>query len=262
MQPENASAGDTRTAHDVWVRYLLPNARARARLFCFPYAGAGSSTFRAWAAELRSDVECIAVQLPGREDRLTDPPFIHLMPLVETLAEVLADYLDQPFLFFGHSMGALIGFELARRLQNQRRAQPACLIVSAHRAPHLPDRWPPIHALPDPLFMDALRRLSGTPEVILQNHELRQLLLPVLRADFAVCETYHFAAAPPLACPIFALGGLQDGQVSHEEMRGWRLHTQGAFRLEMIPGDHFFLHSARSLVVQTVNRALASVMAD
>lgn len=244
------------TPLDAWVRCPASNPQARLRLFCFPYAGGSASVFHSWATALRSDIELNAVQLPGRENRLVDPPFIRLAPLVEALAQILPSYLDRPYVFFGHSMGALIGFELARRFRKQGSPGPACLIVSGHRAPHLPDRRPPIHHLPDVRFIEELRRLNGTPEEVLQHEELRDLLLPVLRADFAVCETYLFAPEQPLDCPIFVIGGEQDPEVSQDELAAWQLHTWSAFSLHMIPGDHFFLHSARPLLLNAVNRAL------
>jgi medium-chain acyl-[acyl-carrier-protein] hydrolase len=244
------------TPLDAWVRRQASNPQARLRLFCFPYAGGSASVFHSWAAALRSDVELNAVQLPGRENRLLDPPFIRLALLVEALAQILPPYLDRPYAFFGHSMGALIGFELARLFRKQGSPGPACLIVSGHRAPHLPDRRPPIHHLPDARFIEELRRLNGTPEEVLQHEELRDLLLPVLRADFAVCETYLYAPEQPLDCPIFVIGGEQDPEVSQDELAAWQLHTRGAFTLHMIPGDHFFLHSARPLLLNAVNRAL------
>jgi medium-chain acyl-[acyl-carrier-protein] hydrolase len=128
--------------------------------------------------------------------------------------------------------------------------------VSGCRAPQIPAPRPPIHALPEPAFLDELRRLNGTPETVLENAELMQLLLPVLRADFALLETYVYTPKPPLDYPISAFGGLQDREVSCDELEAWREQTSAAFSLQMLPGDHFFLNSARSLLLQSLSQKL------
>ena len=242
------------------VRYPAQNHSAPLRLFCFPYACAGASVFYSWPSELTTDVELCAVQLPGREDKLLEPPFVRLEPLTEALADALQPHLDKPFAFFGHSMGALIAFEFARQLRRQKRAGPAHLFVAGHRAPHLPDRRPPIHHLPDELLIEELRRLKGTPEEILEHAELSRLLFPLVRADFALCETYSYLPEPPLDCPIAAIGGIEDAEVAGNELAAWREHTRGAFHLQMLPGDHFFLHNARPLLLDILSRALVQLV--
>jgi len=230
---------------DSWVRCHKPNSKARLRLFCFPYAGAGASTFQSWSNLVPTDVEICAIQLPGREDRLSEPPFTHLSYLVQTLTRVLRPFLKMHFAFFGHSMGGLISFELARQLRRQRESLPIHLFISGFRAPQLPDLQPTLHGLPKPVFERELRKLQGTPEGVLQNPELMNLLLPLLRADFAVCENYVYSTGDPLNCPISVFGGLEDGKVSPEELSAWHFQTRGSFILRMFPGDHFFLQSAR-----------------
>jgi medium-chain acyl-[acyl-carrier-protein] hydrolase len=249
-------------ASDPWVACYRPNPQARLRLFCFPYAGGGALTYRTWPDVLiRNDlpalVEVFPVQIPGRETRLMEPPFTQLAPLEQAVAQALRPYLGLPFAFFGHSMGALIGFELARHLRRQGSPGPLCLFVSAHRAPHLPDPHPPIHALPTPAFVQELRHLNGTPEAVLQNAELMDLLLPLLRADLAVDETYVYADEEPLDCPISCFGGLQDRTVEREELEAWRDHTRGPFTLRTFPGDHFFLNSARAPLLRALSQDLA-----
>lgn len=193
---------------------------------------------------------------PGREIRLKEPSFTRLSPLVQTLAQVLHPYLNMPFAFFGHSMGALIGFELARQLRRQYSLGPVHLFVSGRRAPQIPDRSPPIHQLPESALVEELRRLNGTPESVLQNAELMQLVLPVLRADFALCETYVYSTEDPLDCPISAFGGLQDGSVSYDDLAAWRDQTNSSFTLKMIRGNHFFLQSARALILSALSQEL------
>jgi medium-chain acyl-[acyl-carrier-protein] hydrolase len=185
-----------------------------------------------------------------------EPSFTRLSPLLPTLAQVLHPYLNMPFAFFGHSMGAMISFELARQLRRQYGFSPVHLFVSGRRAPQIPNPAPPIHQLPESAFVEELRRLNGTPESVLQNAELMQLVLPILRADFALVETYVYSTEAPLDCPISAFGGLEDGEVSHDDLTAWRDQTNSSFTLSMFPGNHFFLHSARSLILSTVSQEL------
>jgi medium-chain acyl-[acyl-carrier-protein] hydrolase len=161
--------------------------------------------------------------------------------------------MDVPFAFFGHSMGALISFELARHLRRIHYPGPAQLFISAHRAPQLPDSNSPLHDLPDSALIDALSRLGGTPQAILQHTELMNVMLPILRADLTLCETYVYISEPPLDCPIAVFGGEQDSMVSTQELQEWRNQTRSAFTLHMLPGDHFFLHSRQNLLLGTLS---------
>jgi medium-chain acyl-[acyl-carrier-protein] hydrolase len=161
-----------------------------------------------------------------------------------------------PFAFFGHSMGALITFELARQLRRQYGLNPVHLFISGRRAPQIPDLEPPIHQLLESAFVEELRRLNGTPESVLQNAKLMQLVLPALRADFALLETYVYSTEDPLDCPISTFGGLQDGEVSYDDLAAWRDQTNSSFTLKMIPGNHFFVQSARSLILSAVSQEL------
>ncbi|HZF09900.1 MAG TPA: thioesterase II family protein [Thermoanaerobaculia bacterium] len=242
-----------------WLAYREPNPRARLRLFCFPYAGGGASVYRGWGASLPSDVEVCPVQLPGRESRLRDPAFTHMEPLIEALMGVLPTYLDLPFAFFGHSMGGLISFELARELRRRGGPQPFHLFVSGRRSPELPAREEPIHDLPEPEFIEKLRELNGTPEEVLQHAELMRLLTPILRSDFSINENYTFKEEAPLDMGISAFGGLGDEEVTKDDVAAWAKHTRGRFRMRMLPGDHFFVHSAKDLVTEALARDLAEL---
>jgi len=235
------SRSTTAAAFDSWISFRKPGPEARLRLFCFPYAGAGALIFRTWSDGLPADVEVCPVQLPGRVTRLMERPFTQLSPLVEALAQALVPLLDKPFAFFGHSLGALVSFELARRIRRQYGVHPVRLFVSAARAPQIPHRDAPIHTLPEKDFLAELRRLNGTPSEILDHEELMEIMLPLLRADFAVYETYVYSAEPPLNCPISAFGGLQDRRVNNSDLDAWRAQTSVSFSLRMFPGDHFFL---------------------
>jgi medium-chain acyl-[acyl-carrier-protein] hydrolase len=153
-------------------------------------------------------------------------------------------------------MGALVSFELTRLLRQQNEISPVHLFVSGRRAPQIPDPKPPIHALPELEFIEELRRLNGTPEAVLENAELMQLLLPILRADFTVLETYVYTHQPPLDCPITVFGGLQDQEANPDELEAWREQTSASFSLQMFPGDHFFINSDRLLLMEVLSKKL------
>jgi medium-chain acyl-[acyl-carrier-protein] hydrolase len=244
-----------------WLAYREVNPRARLRMFCFPYAGGGASIYRGWAASLPADLEVCPVQLPGRESRMREEPFRRCEDMVPPIADVLRPYMDLPFVFFGHSMGGLIGFELARELRRRGQPLPLQLLVSGRRAPHLPAREKPIHDLPEPEFLVELRQLNGTPEEVLQHEELMRLLTPLLRADFSVNETYVYTEEEPFDFGISAFGGLGDEEVTRDDVEAWRDHTRGRFRMRMMPGDHFFLHGSKDLVLEAVSRDLAEIAA-
>jgi medium-chain acyl-[acyl-carrier-protein] hydrolase len=159
-------------------------------------------------------------------------------------------------------MGALVCFEMARQLRRRSMPEPMHMIVSGHRAPQLQDHCPPIHELPDAEFQTQLRELGGTPETVLQNTELMDLLLPVLRADFAVCENYQYVDDEPLDCSITAFGGNSDPRVSREELVGWQAQTSKSFSVRMFPGGHFFVQTAQRLVLRILADDLKQVLKD
>jgi medium-chain acyl-[acyl-carrier-protein] hydrolase len=233
-----------------WVVRTKP--RPRLRLFCLPYAGGGAALFRLWADNLPAEVEVCPIFLPGRERRMREAPFKRLQPLVETLAHELQPFMDVPFAFFGHSMGALISFELIRHLRRNQLPGPVHLFASSFRAPQLPDRNPPLHQLSDAEIIDMLTRIGGTPQSILQHAELMKMLIPIMRADFELCETYVYTPEPPLDCPITAFGGEQDMLVSRQELEAWRTQTRGAFNVRMFQGDHFFLQNQQDALLQAL----------
>jgi medium-chain acyl-[acyl-carrier-protein] hydrolase len=239
-----------------WLIRRWRDSKANLRLFCFPFAGGGASSFGSWPYFLPAEIEVCAVQLPGRESRMNEAPFAHLSLLVEKLRVVLLPYLDAPFAFYGHSMGALIGFELARHLRKQREACPFHLFVACHRAPHLPDPHRPVHRLPDLDLVTELTRRYGTSEILLQNAELREMFLPALRADLGICETYLYSRENPLDIPITAFGGAQDQMVSREELAAWRVHTCSRFTVRALAGGHFFTQSTQRLIASILSQEL------
>lgn len=250
---------NTRTINP-WIAHSKPNTNAKLRLFCFPYAGCGASAFSSWSESLTSNVEICPIELPGHGCRIAEHPFNLLEPLIKELARAILPHLNKPFAFFGHSMGGLVSFELAHLLRKDYNLSPVHLFISGRHAPQIPESKPPIHYLPEPEFINELRSLNGTPEGVLENAELMKLFLPILRADFAALETYVYTPKPRLNCPITILGGLQDYEVSCEGLEAWREQTKANFSMQMFQGDHFFIHSARSLLLQFLGRELQTIV--
>lgn len=257
-----ASALEEAPAYLKWTggNVIGEGSKHRLHLFCFPYAGGGASAFREWADDLPSAVDVHPIQIPGREGRWGERPFTSLSSLVENLATVLSPCLNLPFVFFGHSMGALIGFELARHIRRKTNKTPVHLFISGARAPQIPDPDPPIHRLPDSEFIRELQRLNGIPEIILQDSELMRVVLPTIRADITLCETHEYYWDEPLSCPITAYGGQQDRKVQREDLAGWSSQTSRAFLFRAFPGDHFYLTSARKLLLRAVSAELSGIL--
>jgi medium-chain acyl-[acyl-carrier-protein] hydrolase len=229
----------------------LPNHHtAKFRLFCFPYSGAGASIFRTWAAPLAPHIEVVAIQLPGRETRRKEPLFNNLPSLIAALTPVLLPYLDRPFAFFGHSLGALISFEVARQLRRIGHSLPIQLIASGRAAPQIPAATPPIHLLPDADFLVELQRYNGIPTIVLENIDVMNIFMPILRADLTMNETYVYQPEAPFNFPIAAFGGLQDPQVSQSVLSDWQKQTTANFTLKMWPGNHFFLKDQQAEILQ------------
>lgn len=239
-----------------WLAGGKPNPLARLRLFCFPYAGGSALTYRQWQAGLPAEIEVCPVQLPGRGSRLHEARFTSMPPLIEAMAEVLTGYFDKPFAFFGHSMGAIISFELSRYLRRVYGVEPVHLLVSGRRAPQVPDHDPHTYNLPDARFIEELRRLNGTPDEALGDAELMRVMLPLVRSDFELIQTYAYVPEPPLKCPISVFGGLNDGDEGREILRAWVEQTTGSFSLHMLPGDHFFLNTSRPQLLREISQRL------
>ncbi len=242
---------------DLWVSCSNPSPQAQFRLFCFPYAGAGSTIFNSWSGLLLPEVELYLVHLPGREKRIKESPYKQLLPLTEVLAEALYPYFDKPFAFFGHSMGALISFEVVRSLCNRFSQSPVHLIVSGKSAPHLPSRHQNIYQLTDDELVSESERLYGAlPKIILDDPDLLKFFLPIIRADLTLVETYQYISGGPLECPITVFGGGQDNSVNEDELSAWRNYTVDNFNLKIFQGDHFFIQANRTALVQEIKKAL------
>ncbi|MGE5270610.1 MAG: thioesterase II family protein [Thiohalocapsa sp.] len=234
-----------------------PKARPAAlkRLVCLPHGGGSASAYYALAALLPETIELLAVQLPGRETRLSEPPFTRMPPLVKALADALEPIAERPYAFFGHSFGALLGFEASRELRRRGLPLPETMIASGRRAPTVASSEPPLHKLPDDRFVaELVRRYDAIPRVILDEPELVALFVPILKADFAVLETHVHQGEPPLTCALGLYGGLDDPQTA--QMEGWAELVSGSCRRRHFPGGHFYLQRPDQ------RRPLASALAE
>lgn len=240
--------------------FIRPCLRPRAalRLICIPHAGGNAWVFREWAALLPEWVELWAVQLPGHGHRLRERPIRDFPTLLEQLGVALAPVLEGAFALLGHSMGALLAWELARRCQRAGQ-EPRALIVSGRNAPQLADAPERLADLDDREIIDRLRRLNCTPEAVLQSAELMELSLPVVRADFAVIESHVYQPGEPLNCRLTALGGLRDPQTDLLGLEAWGELGTGRFTLRQFPGDHFFIATHAAMVVRAIGADLAAV---
>jgi medium-chain acyl-[acyl-carrier-protein] hydrolase len=226
------------------------------RLFCFPYAGGSARIFSGWGDRFPPGMEVCPVELPGRGTRFAEPLHDRLDPLVDDLLPGVLARADAPVALFGYSLGALVAFELGRRLAARYRVTPRHLVVCAFRAPHLPKQGIPDHTLPEPQFRARLREYNGTPEEVLADEQLMDVVGPILRADLAVPETYRHPEGAKVSWPITAFAGADDPEAPPADVAAWREETTAGFTLRVLPDDHFFLHSQQDLLLQ----ALAEVL--
>ncbi|RJG00931.1 thioesterase II family protein [Noviherbaspirillum sedimenti] len=236
-----------------------PVAAPRLRLFCFPYAGGSATLYHQWPSALPADIELVAVQYPGRATRMREAPCTRLQALLDDIEAGILPQLDRPYAFFGHSMGATVAHELTRRLLAANRPLPKHLFLSGRSAPQLAPRKAPIHALPHAEFIAAMRGLNGTPAEILAHRELMEMLVPIIRADFEVLETWQYEPTAPHTIPLSVFGGIADAAVPLENLDAWADCTTARFKRHMFPGDHFFLQQHYPAMLNIVVRALESV---
>lgn len=255
----DAPNGTTKAASPAgWLVRPAVRQQAAVRLFCLPYAGSGAAAYHPWQPLLPPWVELVIVQLPGREQRLREQPVTRIADAVAAITDAMAELLDRPYALFGHSMGALIAFEVARALRSADAPPPACLLVSGRRAPQLAEQEPPIHALADGPFVGALmRRYNAIPRQLLEDVELLRLFLPALRADVELLETYSYTPAPPLDYPILAMGGLEDTRAPLEYLMDWQLQTKAPLTVRQFPGGHFYINTTRAELLSALVAMLA-----
>jgi medium-chain acyl-[acyl-carrier-protein] hydrolase len=241
-----------------WLIRPRPNPSARVRLACIPYAGGGTSIYRSWVPLLPPHVELCLAQLPGREARFNEPLVRSCAEVVDPLVAALAGLEDKPLALFGHSMGALVAFELAKRLEQTPGVNVLALFASGRRAPHVDPHIEPWHSLPDDKFLATVRRLNGTPAEVFENAELMSLMMPILRADLAIDETHRLEPGPSLRCAVVALGGRNDSMASPSSVEAWREYAAGPFRAAFCDGGHFFVQHERGFVLREISAELSA----
>lgn len=225
------------------------------RLFCFPYAGAGASIYRQWIHSQPTGVIVHPIQLPGREDKINESALTSVPEIVDWTMKNLSTYFNGPFAFFGHSMGGLVSFELSRRLE-QMNVRPIHLFISATRAPHIKRGVRLLNVLEDEELLAELCKLNGISYEVLRSQELVRLLIPTLRADLSVFESYVYQAGPLLTCPITIFGGIDDSRVNHLDLNAWASYTRANFRASLYPGDHFFIREHGIQMLELMGKVL------
>jgi len=234
--------------------YTAPDAHTR--LFCLPHAGAGASAFRRWAGLLAPEVELVPIQLPGRENRLAEPPAADLGELAAQLTGPVRERAGDRFALFGHSMGALVCYELAAALCDLG-TPPVALVVSGHTPPHRPRAKLYPAGLEDADLLEFLETCGGTPAEILASKDMVDLILPTLRADLSACRAYRPRPRPPLPVPVTGFVGIEDPVVSPAEFAGWAELTSAGCHVARLPGGHHGVYDAAALVAATLRRVLA-----
>jgi len=230
-------------------------------LYCFPHAGGAASYFHPWSAALAPGIEMLGVQYPGREDRAAEPCLTTAADLADQIHAALGPSLPGTFAFFGHSMGAILAFEVARRITRDQGRGPAHLFVSGRPAPPR-YRHRNLHQAGNPALIAELRSLGGTDPRILQDSDVLDLILPAMRADYTASETYRFDPGPPLSCDITAMTGDRDATNTTHDAAAWSAHTTGTFNLHVYPGGHFYLDDCRAQVLKLISSSLAGSTAS
>jgi surfactin synthase thioesterase subunit len=233
-----------------------PLATRKLRLYCFSYAGGGAHAYKSWQKDLGPEIEVCAVQLPGRGMRMAEAPCTSLQELIVNLAHVLSKQDKTPFVFFGHSLGAIVAFELARFCARHSLYLPQRLIVSGANPPQHRDSSKALHELPDNELIEELKEYDGSPPEVLEDEELMALLLPMIRADFALGEKYTYRAAPLLNIPITVFVGNEDSHGKSETALEWQKETYGRCRVHLFEGGHFFIQSDKDAVLSCLKAEL------
>lgn len=237
-----------------WFNCLKPRRSPSLRLFCFPYAGGGGLVYKEWYKKLPSNIEMHIAQLPGREQRFSEELPGSVEEIIRYLKRDIQPYINEPFVLFGHSMGALISYELARTLMEEQDKAPVRLFVSGKSAPHLKNIDTPTYNLSKEQFIKKIKSFNGTPKEIIEDEEIMNVFEPKLRRDFEVCDTYKFTNTSHLTCPITVFGGTDDHVVPKTHLEAWRelTHTKEPCHVHLLKGDHFFIYNHTSFIINSI----------
>lgn len=245
---------------NAWVSKMRLASDVQVVMYCFPYAGGDISIYRNWQNQLPSFIEVCPIKLPGRGERLAEPPLTEIPALAEEIADAINGLSTKPYCFFGHSMGALLAFEVARVIQRQGGVMPVHMVASGCAAPHVREPRRMTYHLPDQEFLSEVRELNGAPPEFFDYSELVSLLLPMLRADFQACETYTYQSGKMLDVDMTVLGGEYDSDISMSQLNAWRELTNGRIRLDTFGGDHFFLREFERDVLSIITAQLDAII--
>lgn len=235
------------------------NPSAKLRILCFPYAGGSSATYLPWESSLRKDIEVAVVQLPGRGSRLFDAPYQTMKDLAQSLFLEYTEVASMPSIFFGHSMGARVAYELMSMLYQQGGELPVHMIASGSVAPCVENRKDPTYHLPDEQFIEKLRTLGGSPEEVLSNREVMELLLPALRSDFKIIETYSNKDGHIIPTKLSVFAGDQD-DIELEELELWFKHFEYTTGIHWIEGGHFFIDTNKVSVLRELDHIFSEYL--
>lgn len=240
-----------------WFTNYGLSQNGHSRVFAFPFSGAGAVIYQSWAKQFeQEDIELLGIQLPGRENRYKEKLQVDLRPLVTQLTSEIIPLLDKPFIFIGHSLGALVAFEVCRELRKHGQPLPLQLFISAFRSPCMANPNPELHNLSDQQLIQRIREYGGTPEAILSSPELMALFIPIIRADFKLFETYQYTEDEPLDCPIATFSASDDSIVKPEYMSNWQKQSTQPVQQKLLSGGHFFLDKNKQTVINQLMKAL------
>lgn len=237
------------------IRSFTERTGARLRMYCFPYSGGSAQMYKDWGKGLPAHVDVCGVQMPGRASRFREPRYLSVPEAIEAMLPEFLRTVSEPFVLFGHSLGAALAFEMAHELERADR-KPALLVVSGMMGPRQPSLEPPIYHLPDDQFKIKLREFNGTPQEVLEHEELMDLLLPLLKADFTMADTYQYREGRRVTCPIAVFAGVADPHTNAEGIQDWRTYTDAACTEHLFPGDHFFIHTEEQRLLATLGQYL------
>lgn len=244
---DNLSGDD----NGLWIRRFHPRPDSEVRLVCLPHAGGAASYFFPLSKAMPSFAEVLGVQYPGRQDRRNEPLIDNIPDLADRVYAALLPWADRPLAFLGHSLGASLAFEVARRFEREKDIVAAGLFVSARRAPST-HRSETVHLLDDRGLVAEVDRLDGTASGLLKDEEVLRMVLPAIRSDYRAAETYVYEPGEPLRCPVLAMTGDADPKVTLDEVAAWERHTEGPFELKVYPGGHFYLADHQAAVTEEI----------